>query len=80
VLRRYERWRRGDNLLMMSAMDGINQLFSTGRSPLGWVRNTGLSLLNRSGPARRLFMRHAMGLGGDLPELARQSPASESTD
>jgi 2-octaprenylphenol hydroxylase len=80
VLRRYERWRRGDNLLMMSAMDGINQLFSTGRSPLGWVRNTGLSLLNRSGPARRLFMRHAMGLGGDLPELARHSPASESTD
>jgi len=80
VLRRYERWRRGDNLLMMSAMDGINRLFSTGRFPLGWLRNTGLSLLNRSGSARRLFMQHATGLGGDLPALARRSPVSESTN
>jgi 2-octaprenylphenol hydroxylase len=76
VLRRYERWRRGDNLLMMSAMDGINQLFSNSRTPLGWVRNAGLSLVNRSGSARRLFMQHAMGLGGDLPELASRRPVS----
>ena len=80
VLRRYERWRRGDNLLMMSAMDGINQLFSNTRSPLGWLRNAGLSLVNRSGSARRLFMQHAMGLGGDLPVLASRSSDSESTN
>ena len=80
ILRRYERWRRGDNLLMMSAMDGINRLFSNDRSPLGWLRNTGLSLANRSGAARRLFMRHAMGLGGDLPGLASRSGISESTN
>ena len=71
VLRRYERWRRGDNLLMMMAMDGINQAFSNTQSPLGRLRNQGLSLVNRSGAARRPFMRHAMGLGGDLPALAR---------
>ena len=70
VLRRYERWRRGDNLLMMSAMDGINRLFSNTRTPLGLVRNLGLSLVNKSGTAREIFMRHAMGLGGDLPALA----------
>jgi 2-octaprenylphenol hydroxylase len=70
VLRRYERWRRGDNLLMMMAMDGINQVFSNTRSPLQRVRNLGLSLVNRSAAARRQFMRHAMGLGGDLPALA----------
>jgi 2-octaprenylphenol hydroxylase len=78
MLRRYERWRRGDNLLMMSAMDGINQLFSNSRSPLGRLRNAGLSLVNRSGSARRLFMRHAMGLGGDLPRLAARSGVAES--
>ncbi|MGB5179390.1 MAG: UbiH/UbiF/VisC/COQ6 family ubiquinone biosynthesis hydroxylase [Gammaproteobacteria bacterium] len=70
VLRRYERWRRGDNLLMMMAMDGINQIFSNARSPLQQLRNLGLSLVNRSGMARRQFMKHAMGLGGDLPARA----------
>jgi 2-octaprenylphenol hydroxylase len=71
VLRRYERWRRGDNLLMMSAMDGFNRLFSNTRQPLRGLRNLGLSLANRAGPARHVLMRHAMGLSGDLPRLAR---------
>ena len=70
VLRRYERWRRGDNQLMMTAMDGINQVFSSGRSPLSQLRNLGLSAVNRSATAKRLFMEHAMGLSGDLPALA----------
>ena len=73
VLRRYERWRRGENLLMMSAMDAINRTFSNAQSPLGRLRNLGLSLANRSGTLRQLFMRHAMGLSGDLPVLARAS-------
>ena len=72
VLRRYERWRRSDALLMMSAMDGLNRLFSNADPTLGWVRNLGLSLVNRVGPGRHLLMRHAMGLGGDLPALAQQ--------
>jgi 2-octaprenylphenol hydroxylase len=71
VLRRYERWRRGDNLLMMSAMDGFNLLFSNTRPPLRWARNLGLSLMNAAGPAKDVLMRHAMGLEGDLPALAR---------
>jgi len=70
VLRRYERWRRGDNLLMMSAMDGLNRLFSNAQPPLQWIRNLGLSLMNKAGPARHVLMRHAMGLGGDLPARA----------
>ncbi len=80
VLRRYERWRRGDNLLMMMAMDGINQAFSNTQSPLVRLRNLGLSLVNRSGAARRPFMRHAMGLGGDLPMLASVSEEARSSD
>jgi 2-octaprenylphenol hydroxylase len=71
TLRRYERWRRGDNLLMMSAMEGINYLFSNASPALGRLRSGGLTLVNRTGPLRQLFMRHAMGLGGDLPALAR---------
>jgi 2-octaprenylphenol hydroxylase len=71
VLRRYERWRRGDNLLMMSAMDGFNVLFGNELGPVRWLRNFGLSMVNAAGPAKDLLMRHAAGLAGDLPALAR---------
>ncbi len=77
VLRRYERWRRGDNQLMMSAMDAFNLLFSNTRPPLRWARNLGLSLMDTAGPAKDVLMRHAMGLEGDLPALAR-APKEES--
>jgi 2-polyprenylphenol 6-hydroxylase len=70
-LRRYERWRRGDNTLMMSAMDGINSLFSNASTPLQAARVMGLGMVNRAGLVRHLLMRHAMGLSGDLPQLAR---------
>jgi 2-octaprenylphenol hydroxylase len=79
VLRRYERWRRSDNQLMMSAMDGLNRLFSNADPALGWVRNLGLTLVGRFGPARHLLMRHAMGLSGDLPARARDDRAGESS-
>lgn len=79
VLRRYERWRRGDNLLMMMSMDGINQVFGNTRSSLQRLRNLGLSLVNRSGMARRRFMKHAMGLGGDLPALATVNEKNSSS-
>jgi 2-octaprenylphenol hydroxylase len=72
VLRRYERWRRGDNQLMMSAMDGFNRLFSNDRTVLRGVRNLGLALVGRVTPAKSLLARHAMGLAGDLPALARR--------
>jgi 2-octaprenylphenol hydroxylase len=71
VLRRYERWRRGDNLLMMTAMDGFNVLFGNELGPVRWLRNLGLSMMNAAGPAKDLLMRHAAGLAGDLPVLAR---------
>jgi 2-octaprenylphenol hydroxylase len=80
VLRRFERWRRGDNLLMMSAMDGINRLFSNRMFALSRLRNAGLALVNRLGPARQELMRHAMGLGGDLPALASRRGEISSSD
>ncbi len=79
VLRRYERWRRGENQLMMSAMDGFNLLFSNTRTPLRWVRNLGLTLVDAAGPAKDVLMRHAMGLVGDLPALARGSEEGSRT-
>jgi 2-polyprenyl-6-methoxyphenol hydroxylase-like FAD-dependent oxidoreductase len=64
---------------MMSAMDGINRVFSNASPLLGQLRSRGLDAVNRAGPVRQLFMRHAMGLAGDLPALARVQPAPAPT-
>ncbi|HKK14233.1 MAG TPA: UbiH/UbiF/VisC/COQ6 family ubiquinone biosynthesis hydroxylase [Gammaproteobacteria bacterium] len=77
VLRRYERWRKGDNLAMMGAMDVFKHLFASRLPPLRWGRNLGLALVDRATPIKALFMDHAMGLAGDLPALARPDPDRE---
>jgi 2-octaprenylphenol hydroxylase len=72
-LRRFERWRRGDNQAMLWSMDSFKQLFGNTWMPVRWLRNTGLNLVDRLGPVKHELVRHAMGLGGDLPRLAQCS-------
>ena len=71
VLRRYERWRRGDNLATEWAMEGFNRLFSNDSSLLANLRNLGFRMFDRTGPVKQAVMRQAMGLRDDLPRLAR---------
>ena len=70
-LRRYERWRRGQNQLMIHVLDGFKQLFGIRTKPFGLLRSLGLNLLDRTGPLKNQMARHAMGLSGDLPLAAR---------
>lgn len=70
VLRRHERWRRGENLAMQSLMTGFKDLFGASRPALRWLRGTGLTAVDRAGPLKNLIMRRAMGLTGDLPRYA----------
>jgi 2-octaprenylphenol hydroxylase len=72
VLRRYERWRKGDNLAMLQIMTGFQRLFGSRATSLRQVRNFGLNLVDRLGPVKNLIIRRAMGLAGDLPRLARR--------
>ena len=44
------------NALMMSAMDGINALFSNASTPLQTARVMGLGLVNRAGMVRNNFV------------------------
>ncbi|MBI5460884.1 MAG: UbiH/UbiF/VisC/COQ6 family ubiquinone biosynthesis hydroxylase [Gammaproteobacteria bacterium] len=74
-LRRYERWRHGDNHAMQRAMDGFKDLFGSPARPVQWLRNAGLGLADRAGPVKQVLARHAMGLAGDLPKMARPSAA-----
>ncbi len=71
TLRRYERWRKGDNVAMLAAMDGFKRLFSNDVAPLAWGRNLGLRVTDHLSPVKRFFMRRALGVTGDLPRLAR---------
>lgn len=62
VLSRFQRQRKGDNLLMMAAMEGFKRLFAGRSLPLRWLRNTGMSGVDRLGLVKRQLMAHAMGL------------------
>jgi len=71
TLERYAQWRRADNLSMVAATDLLNRLFSNDVAPLRLVRDVGLAAVNRVPALRKFFVRHAMGLVGDLPKLIR---------
>jgi 2-octaprenylphenol hydroxylase len=61
VLRRYERERKGDNLAMLAALDGLSRLF---RLP-PWaqpLRSLGLRAVDMADPVKRLLMHQALGL------------------
>jgi len=70
-LRRFERWRKGDNLLTMATMTGFQQLFSNNNQTVSRLRNTGLKISNTLPPLKNHIMKHALGLKGDLPKIAR---------
>jgi 2-octaprenylphenol hydroxylase len=61
-LRRYERARKGENLLAMKVMEGFKDLFSHDVELIKMTRNTGLNLFNSMPLAKRQIMRNAMGL------------------
>ena len=61
VLARYERRRKGDNLAMMWAMEGLHRLFGARPPPWRWLRNTGLNLVDRTVPLKNFLARRAIG-------------------
>jgi len=71
VLERYQRWRRFDTMAMGIATDGLNRLFSNQSDVLRLVRDVGLGLVDRLPVLKRLFIREAAGLVGEVPKLLR---------
>ena len=62
VLGTYQASRLADNMAMITATDTLNKLFSNDIGPLKGLRRIGLRTVNKINPARRFFMRQAMGL------------------
>lgn len=71
VLRRYEEWRRFDNVLLAAVTDGLTRLFSNDVAPVRLARDVGLALVNKTPPVKKFLMRHAMGVVGELPRLIK---------
>ncbi|MBI1423434.1 MAG: hypothetical protein GC149_08215 [Gammaproteobacteria bacterium] len=71
TLRRYERWRRSENLNMLVMVDQIQRLFGNEQPGLRWLRTTGMGIVGRMPIVKDEIIEHAMGNRGDLPALAR---------
>jgi 2-octaprenyl-6-methoxyphenol hydroxylase len=71
TLERYQRWRRFDTMAMGVATDGLNRLFSNHSDALRAVRDLGLGVVDRLPVLKRLFIREAAGLVGDVPKLLK---------
>jgi 2-octaprenylphenol hydroxylase len=70
ALRRFERKRKAENLLVLGAMDAINRVFS---SRVRDIAGLGLGVVDRLTPLKARLARYAMGRGAALPAAARSS-------
>jgi len=67
LLRRYERWRRSENLLAAGALDGLERLFSSADPLSAGLRTLGFRAVGKMPFVKRRLVRRALGLAGDVP-------------
>ncbi|HEY9909813.1 MAG TPA: FAD-dependent hydroxylase [Thermosynechococcaceae cyanobacterium] len=72
VLRRYERWRKVENLVILGFTDILNRTFSNRWLPLVVLRRLGLLGLRHIPLLRRIALRLMTGLSGRSPEIAER--------
>ena len=70
VLKRYENWRKLENLTILAVTDSLNRLFSNNFFPLVLLRRLGLSIANYLPPLKIFALKLMTGLKGRLPQLA----------
>ena len=57
--------------MMSAAIDAFDRLLAHGTGPFARIAQRGLGLVNRSQELKRLFIRRALGIAGELPQAAR---------
>ncbi|MFT5880843.1 MAG: 2-octaprenylphenol hydroxylase [Moritella sp.] len=70
-LREFERWRKTEAAVMIASMEGLKRLFSGSHPAKRLFRDVGLTLSNVLPGVKLQFIKRAMGLDGELPELAK---------
>jgi 2-octaprenyl-6-methoxyphenol hydroxylase len=71
VLKRYERWRKTENLAILGFTDFLNRLFSNHWWPLVQVRRLGLWLLRNVSPLKVFALKLMTGFVGRRPSLGK---------
>lgn len=61
ILKKYQSMRRADNMTMSATTDTLNHLFSNNKKAIKTVRSIGLRAVSKIGPAKKFFMKQAMG-------------------
>lgn len=61
-LRRYERWRKAENLTLLTGVDIIKRVFATDHHGLQSVRTIGLNFIQRNRWLKNIFTKHAIGV------------------
>ena len=70
MLRRYERWRKADNLSMQTSVDVIKNLFASDHSSIKALRSKGMATINQLNWIKKIFIQQAVGDRENLPSLA----------
>lgn len=72
VLRGYERWRRGDNAVVVGVLEGLHGMFGSERGGVQAVRGAGMRAVDGMGRVKRVLAKVATGRWGDLPRVCRR--------
>jgi 2-octaprenyl-6-methoxyphenol hydroxylase len=71
VLKRYERWRKKENLAILGFTDFLDRLFSNDWWPIVKIRRLGLWLLRNVPPLKIFSLRFMTGFWGRRPSLSK---------
>ena len=72
ILKRYESWRKRENLAILGFTDFLDRTFSNNWLPIVIIRRLGLWLLQYIKPLKIFALKLMTGLKGRTPQLARQ--------
>jgi len=70
-LRRYQRARMAENMMMMGATDALKRVYGSRDPLLRSLRRRAITAAADFGPIRQLMIHHAVGLAADGPRLLR---------
>lgn len=74
-LRGYERWRKAEAAKMIASMQGFKDLFEGDNPAKKLIRGIGMKLAGQLPGAKDEIMKRALGLAGNLPDLAKRPVA-----
>ena len=68
-LRRYQRARMAENLMMMGATDALKRVYGSDNPLLRSLRQQAIGVASNLAPIRQIMIHQAVGLAADGPRL-----------